>query len=173
MLRSFIFITLSASACLAQITRLPPSAFPELPAPISAELARRSCTIPQVPGIAGPHNVIHGSFAAPGRTDWAVLCSVNDTSSILIFWNGSPSNPASIESQNDAMRMQSDAQGKMVYSRQIAIAGKAFILEHYKAYGGPKPPPIDHQGIDDRFVGKASEVQYFYNGKWLRLTGSD
>jgi len=36
-----------------------------------------------------------------------------------------------------------------------------------------KPPPIDHQGISDAMVGKASEVLYFYRGKWLRLSGDD
>jgi hypothetical protein len=46
-------------------------------------------------------------------------------------------------------------------------------VEHYKAYGGEKPPAIDHEGINDLFYGKASEVLYFYRGKWLHLTGAD
>jgi hypothetical protein len=36
-----------------------------------------------------------------------------------------------------------------------------------------KPPRIDHKGIDDAFVGKASEVHYYYRGKWLELQGAD
>ena len=39
--------------------------------------------------------------------------------------------------------------------------------------GGPKPPPIDHQGINDAFLEKASSVHYFHEGKWLRLTDAD
>jgi hypothetical protein len=46
-------------------------------------------------------------------------------------------------------------------------------MRHYDAYGSVKPPPIDHQGIDDAFAGKASVVLYFYRGKWLELTGAD
>ncbi|PYR66590.1 MAG: hypothetical protein DMG20_12690 [Acidobacteria bacterium] len=40
-------------------------------------------------------------------------------------------------------------------------------------YGGPKPPPIDHLGINDVFIEKASVVWYFYQGKWLQLQGAD
>lgn len=31
----------------------------------------------------------------------------------------------------------------MGYSRAISPVGRAFILGHYQAYGGRKPPPID------------------------------
>ena len=123
--------------------------------------------------IDGRDNVVQGHFARPDQTDWAVLCSVRSVSSILIFWNGSEANPSSIESRKDIDVMQSWTDGKIVFSRQIAPVGEAYIMKHYTAYGGPKPPPLDHEGIDDRFVGKASVVQYFYQGKWLRLTGSD
>ena len=27
-------------------------------------------------------------------------------------------------------------------------------MRHYEAYGDRKPPPIDHQGIDDAFIEK-------------------
>jgi hypothetical protein len=59
------------------------------------------------------------------------------------------------------------------YSRAISPVGREFIMRHHQGYGGVKPPPIDHQGIDDAFVGKASVVLYFYRGKWLELTGAD
>jgi hypothetical protein len=51
--------------------------------------------------------------------------------------------------------------------------GREYILKHYRAYGGPEPAAIDHQGINDSFVGKASVVRYFHAGKWLELTGAD
>jgi hypothetical protein len=156
-----------------QIVRLSPEAFPALPHSLRTELERRGCTIPQVPMIEGRQNVIHGEFSKPGQTDWAVLCSVRGVSSILIFWNSSALHPAVIEKQDDQDRLQSWTDGKMVYSRAITPVGKKYIMDHYNAYGGEKPPPIDHQGIDDAFVGKASVVLYFYNGKWLHLSGAD
>jgi len=157
----------------ALISRLPPDVFSELPHNIVAELQRRGCAVPQVPSIAHRHNVIKGEFAKPGQTDWAVLCSIKGASSILVFWNGSEANPASIGSQEDEDRLQSEKDGKMEYSRAIEPVDKAYIMKHYEAYGGPKPPPVDHQGINDEFVGKASVVLYFFQGKWLTLTGAD
>jgi hypothetical protein len=47
------------------------------------------------------------------------------------------------------------------------------ILYDLRARCGPKPPPIDHLGIDDAFLEKASVVHYYYQGKWLQLTGAD
>lgn len=117
--------------------------------------------------------MIHGEFARAGQTDWAVLCSVNRVSSILVFWNGSESSPASIARRNDRDFLQGITGDKIGYSREINPAGKAFIMQHYQAYGGPKPPKIDHQGIDDAFLEKASIVYYYHLGKWLELTGSD
>lgn len=172
------FIPLLAIACLAQapsdgIVRLRPRDFPELPGDLASALERRGCTIPQVPMIRSRHNVIRGEFAKPGQTDWAVLCSRKASSSILIFWNGSPSNPAEIEHREDAINLQSWTDKQMVYSRDISPVGGPFIMSHYKAYGGRKPPPIDHQGINDDFYGKASAVLYLYRGTWLHLSGAD
>jgi hypothetical protein len=153
--------------------RLSPAAFPELPNNLVADLQRRGCTIPQVPMIDGHQNVIKGEFAKLGQTDWAVLCSVGRVSSILIFWNGSGSNPAEIAKRKDFDDLQGWGGDKIVYSRSITPVGKAYIVKHFDAYGGLKPPPLDHQGIDDAFVGKGSVVQYFYQGKWLQFSGAD
>src|SRR5262249_49110621 len=36
-----------------------------------------------------------------------------------------------------------DAGGAVGYSRALGVASPAYIREHYAAYGGPKPPPLD------------------------------
>lgn len=153
--------------------RLPPSAFKQLPANIVRSLQRRGCTIPQyVPNFVPkgspeythynkPHNVIKGAFAKPGQTDWAVLCSRHGISSILVFWHGSTNAVAEIAARPDDP------------DRNIDVVGRAFIVEHYNAYGGPKPPPIDHNGINDGEDEKGSGVLYYYGGKWLELAGAD
>jgi len=156
------------------IRRLRPAAFPVLPGLVRVELERRGCTMPQDATNPEKHNVIRGQFARRGQFDWAVLCSVKGASSILVFWNGSAKAPASIAPSEDSRWVQSLGQGKSGYSRRIAAVGRAVILSHYHAYGGQKPPsPLDHQGIDDAFVGKASVTYYFHRGKWLQLTGAD
>jgi hypothetical protein len=156
-----------------RLPRLPPSAFPELPANVAAELTRRGCTIPQTTYTNKPHNVIRGEFARAGQRDWAVLCSVKGTSSILVFWNGAAKNPAALAPLEDRGFLQMTTADEAGYSRAIDAVGKDFIMRHYEAYGGVKPPPVTHQGINDAFVEKASVVWYFHDGRWLRLTGAD
>jgi hypothetical protein len=156
-----------------RIVRLPPTAFPELPGNVVRKLEHRGCSIPQTAYTKGPHNVIRGEFSKPGQTDWAVLCSVKGASTILVFWNGSAKNPAELAQMEDRIYLQGITPEQIGFSRGISAVGKDFIMRHYDAYGGPQPPPIDHQGIDDAFIEKASVVWYFYAGKWLKLTGAD
>lgn len=155
-----------------RIVRLAPSSFPGLPENLSKELEHRGCTIPQTNSTT-PHNVIRGEYDKPRQMDWAVLCSIKDVSSILVFWNASEKNPAELASYEDRNFLQGVGGDEIAFSREITTVGNDFIMRHYEAYGGPKPPPIDHQGIDDAFVGKASGVHYFYNGQWMQLTGAD
>ncbi len=156
-----------------QVTRLPPSAFPELPRSIRRELERRGCTIPHVWADEKPQNVIKGEFTRKGQTDWAVLCSLNRVSTILIFRNASEQHPSELARESDIDKLQGVGGDAIGYSRAISPVGQQFILDHYRVYGGPKPPTIDHQGINDAFVEKASVVHYFHAGKWLQLTGAD
>ena len=156
-----------------QVTRLPPSAFPELPKSIRRELERRGCTIPQVWAEKKPQNVIKGEFTCKGQTDWAVLCSLNRVSTILIFRNASEQHPSELARESDIDKLQGVGGDAIGYSRAISPVGQQFILDQYRVYGGPKPPTIDHQGINDAFVEKASGVHYFHAGKWLQLTGAD
>ena len=95
---------------------------------------------------------MRGEFAKPGQMDWAVLCSVGRVSSILVFWNGSETNPANITKMKDIDRLQSGADNTMVYSREMGSVDRNYITVHYKAYGGPKPPTIDHKGIKTIFL---------------------
>ncbi len=156
-----------------QIVRLPPTDFKELPSSLARELERRGCTMPQEASSEVRNNVIRGQLEAPGQTDWAALCSVDGFSSILVFWNGSESHPAEFARAEDRTFLQGMDGEKIGFSRAISAVDKEFIPRHYEAYGGPAPPPIDHQGIDDAFVGKASLTHYYYQGKWYQLTGAD
>jgi hypothetical protein len=160
------------------VLRLPPNAFTQLPAKIIADLDRRGCTIPQAfEGIRlekpGPHNVIKGEFAKPGQTDWAALCSVNRVSSILIYWSGSVTDVSEIEKHEDIHWLEGTWDNRIVYTRLITPVGAQFIKERAAGNGGPEPPPLDHQGINDAMLEKGSVVQYFYSGGWMQLSGDD
>jgi len=155
-----------------KVIRLSPKEFTELPNNIALELENRGYTIPQTFVSTAPHNVIYGEFKKKGQTDWAILCSKDYDSSILVFWAGLEKNVTEIGKAPDKKYLEGIGDGKIGYSRVISPVGKRFILEHYKRYGGTKPPTITHQGINDS-IGMASIVHYYYQGKWLKLTGAD
>lgn len=161
------------SAADSATVRLSPTAFPELSLDIVRALLLRGCTIPQMWGVEKPHNVIRGEFARRGQTDWAALCSRNGKSALLVFWGGAADSVAEHPSVPDLSFLQGVGNDDIGYSRVIGIAGRDYILDHYREYGGPKPPPIDHDGIEDAFEGKASAILYFYKGEWHTLTGAD
>jgi hypothetical protein len=120
-----------------------------------------------------PQNVIKGEFTRKGQIDWAALCSLNRVSTILVFRNASERNPSELAREADIDKLQAVAGDVIAYSRTISRVGREYILSHYGAYGGPKPPTVDHQGIDDAFEGKASIVHYFHAGRWRKLAGAD
>jgi hypothetical protein len=158
---------------------LRPSAFPELPETIQKRLETLGCAVPQVPGEAKPQNVVQGSFARPAQTDWAVLCSRAGKSSILIFWGKPTTCSSELAIRDDSNYLQGDAEGHLVYSRQISISNTKKILQYAQAFNqdgngkAPDYPRLDHAGIEDIFVGKGSAIYYCSQGKWQTLQGAD
>jgi hypothetical protein len=152
--------------------RLAPSSFPSLPKNIAHYLEINGYTIPQCYCDTIPHNVIHGYFAYYGQKDWAVLASKNQVSTIFVFWSGSEKYPTKLHTASDIGYLQGIGNEKIGYSRVISTVGKDFILQHFEWYGGTKPPQINHEGINDAFIEKDSEIHY-YCDKWIILTGSD
>ncbi len=160
-----------------------PAAFSRLPKNIVKNLQARRCKIPQIiyprPGHywnPGRHNVIRGRFAKPDQYDLAVFCLRDGSSSILVFWGGSTTSVAEIEKQPDVMWSHfKDGVGD--YGRAIFSADKTTILRYHKDYHqpgiDPPLPPIDHDGIEDAYLEKASMIHYYYRGKWLALHGAD
>ena len=153
--------------------RLPPSEFSALPNAVRTELDRRGCTIPQVYTGGRPHNVVRGAFRRAGQVDVAVLCSRARTSAILVFWDGDPRHIEEIAVKPDADFLQMIALDRIGFSRAIGVASPDYIRERSRQYGGPQPPSLAHDGINDAFVEKASVVWYWHEGRWLRLTGAD
>ena len=156
------------------IKRLPPASFKQLPRIVVSYLNRRGCTVPQSFVHHRPHNVITGEFRRRGETGWAALCSRRGESAILVFRQGHAIPWAEIAAAPDEHYLQIiGGGGRIGYSRLIDTVGRRYILQHYRWYGGPTPPSLDHHGIDNGFAEKASTVLYYSNGKWLELAGAD
>jgi len=47
------------------------------------------------------------------------------------------------------------------------------VRDHDPDHLGDPLPPIEHQGIDDSFDGKAFLVWYYFDGQWLKVAGGD
>ena len=171
MARHWLVLSLIAVAGLSSgQPPLSPAAFPELPKKIRVDLQKRRCKIPQIFEDKQSANVIHGEFAKPGQTDWAVLRQIGRTTSIWIFWNGSEIKPTRFASSSIESSTEFTEDGRTGNIRGISTVGKREIMASYRLF---KPPPIDHQGIADGLAGKASSINYLYRGKWLGWASSD
>jgi len=157
----------------AATKRIAPAVFPGIPQWLTTELTRRHCSIPQSFGANRPDNIIRGLFNDGNVRDWAVLCSRERVSTILVFWDEQAQNVAELSAEQDANFLQVVLPDKIGFSREIGVAKPATIRGYHRAIGDGVLPPLSHSGIDDAFVGKGSVVWYWRRGKWLRLTGAD
>src|SRR5829696_2845490 len=141
----------------ADTVRLAPAAFPDLAAPVRADLEQRGCTVPQTFARRGtPQNVIRGRFLSSGPTDLAVLCSRARRSAILVYRGGAVPAVAELATLPDANFLQVvDGAGGIGFSRLLSVASPDHIRGHAARVGGLRAA-IDHDGIEDAFVEKAS-----------------
>lgn len=150
------------------ITRLQPSAVPQLPPAIRADLEKSGCRIPQSYGERKPHNAVRGHFIGTAQRDWAVLCSRNGTSAIFVYQTESPSERFEIAAQPDIKFVQEP----MGFSRRLLVASPHQIRRYFQ-YVGDKAPTLSHDGVEDLFEDKASSVYYFARDRWYTWPGSD
>ena len=154
--------------------RLQPSALPDVPPTVRQELERRGCVVPQSFSTKTPNNIVRSRFTSSDRQDVAVLCSKKQVSSILVFRGGSAASVEELASRPDRAYLQVIRPGNIIgYSRALGVADPKYIREHHDRYGGPEPPPLDHDGINEIFVEKGSVVWYWFGGRWLQLRGAD
>jgi len=151
-----------------ETVRLPPGDFPHLPKSVRDDLDARGCTIPQVYcRNCKPHNVISGHFKHPSQVDWTVLCSIDRQSTLLVYWGGSAESVSELSTTADKRWLQGMGGDIIGFSHGIYTVDAKYITDHAHWYGGELPPHLDHEGIDEAFVEKASSVHYWYEGEWL------
>lgn len=158
----------------AAIVRLPPSAIRGLPPAVRLPLEARGCTIPQVgEGVnPSPHNAIRGSFTGLNRVEWAVLCSRERRSAILIFEEATGNPMAEVGERPDITSLQSGLSATPFFSRLITLklpqdVRRAVGRERIGLAG------VLHDGIEDAFIDKGSVIWYWDGTQWLRIQGAD
>jgi hypothetical protein len=166
------------TALLRWVRRFPPDSFPDLSKPVRDTLVGRGCLIP-TPGYRA--NVITGAFTAKDIVQWAVVCSVHDTSQILVLDAKNGVVLDSLGRSPDVNWIQSNVNSTWLFSRFISTVPMSRLNivpidttgEDVLYYGAVLPKPIDHDGIDEAFLDKASETYYFAQRKWFMVSSSD
>jgi hypothetical protein len=154
--------------------RLKPSAFSNLPSEVRNALERRGCTIPQPSNADHPQNVISGEFTGSKHTDWAVLCSHERRSAILVFRGGHSDQVDEFAEEPDVQYLQvTTGKQEIGYSRLLTVATPRMIRKSIHLRGAAKARVIDHDGIESAFVEKESVIWYGLGGKWVQLSGAD
>ena len=148
------------------IHRLPPSSFPELPAPIADLVNQRGCLIPQTYEAHRPENVVQASLERTGSQDWALLCSVKGSVSLLVFFASALERPAVLATAPETEKLQmhdpsrvlgfnwgiDPASPEQVHEAQIGIAHR--------------PVAPDHDALADSTLDRRTVYHFYSKGKW-------
>ena len=151
------------------IRHLPVSSFPALPEPFVLQLNRRGCLIPQTYQANSPENVIHASFERPGSSDWAVLCSVQGTVSLLVFFADNPADLLVLSSAPEMNCLQAHGvSGVLGFNWAIDPASPEQIRQARQPMVR-RPQPIDHDALADSIVDGHVVYRFYINKLWTIL----
>jgi hypothetical protein len=161
--------TVDGRAVAFTIHRLPPNAFPDLPAPIGDFLDRRGCLIPQTYEAHRPENLIHASLEHAGSSDWAVLCASKGTVALLVFFASAPDHPVVLATAPETERLQPHGStATLGFNWGIDRASPQQV--HDARIGmKPHPPAIDHDAIADSVIDNHTVFHFYSKGKWALL----
>ena len=151
------------------IRHLPVSSFPDLPAAVQDTLNQRGCLIPQTYEAHRPENVIHASLERAGSSDWAVLCSVQGTVSLLVFFSESATQPLLLASAPETQRLQSHpSNGVLGFNWGIDPASPQQIHEAQIGLA-PRPPKLDDDALADSVVDHKTIYHFYAKDAWILL----
>jgi hypothetical protein len=155
------------------VRHLPPSSFSQLPLPILDKLTSRGCLVPQTYAAHQPENVVHASLERPGSSDWAVLCSVSGTVSLLVFLSSGNGDPVALATAQETARLQSHG-GSDVFGFSWAIDAATPEQVHQAQISMRNlPPRPDHDALADSTVEHATIYHYFSEKGWIVISTQD
>jgi hypothetical protein len=163
------------------IRHLPVSSFPELPLGIQDLLNRRGCTIPQTYEAHHPENVVHASLEHAGSSDWAVLCSVEGTVSLLVFFDGGTKEgtgqrggqPVVLATSPEIQRLQAHPGGGVLgFNWGIDMASSERVHEAQNGLEH-RPARLDHDALADSVVDHRTIYRFYAKSAWSVLDMPD
>ena len=155
------------------IHHLPVNAFPQLPAVVQQSLTHRGCLIPQTYEAHQPENVVHASLDHHGSSDWAVLCSVNGTVSLLAFISAGNGEPAVLATAPETSRLQPHgSSNRLGFNWAIDSASPQAVHEAQLNMRHP-PPRLDHDALADSVVEGRTIYRFYSHSTWTTLDTED
>ena len=151
------------------IRHLPVSSFPDLPLPVQETLNHRGCLIPQTYEAHQPENVVAARFERPGSLDWAVLCSVQGTVSLLVFFTSNPDQPFVLASAPETQRLQAHgSSGILGFNWGIDPATPNQV---HQAQSGlaHRPVWVDHDALADSVIDHRAVYHFYEKNAWTLL----
>jgi hypothetical protein len=151
------------------IRHLPVSSFPDLPIGVQQTLNQRGCLIPQTYEAHRPENVVHASLERAGSSDWAVLCSVEGTVSLLVFFSGNSAQPLLLASAQETKRLQAHPSSNILgFNWGIDPASPQQIHEAQIGLA-PRPAKLDHDALADSIVDHKTIYHFYAKNTWILL----
>jgi hypothetical protein len=151
------------------IRHLPVSSFPGLPESFALQLNLRSCLIPQTYQAHRPENIIHASFERPGSSDWAALCAVQGTVSLLVFFASNPDSLIVLSVVPETDRLQAHGvSGVLGFNWAIDPASPEQIRQTRQSMVS-RLPPIDHDALADSIVDGRIVYRFYLKNLWTTL----
>jgi hypothetical protein len=155
------------------IRRLPVTSFPDLPSGVADLLSQRDCLVPQSYAAHHPENVIHASLERSGSSDWAVLCSVQGTVSLLVFFGSASGRPIVLSSAPETKRLQRhDSTGVLGFNWAIDPASPETVHQ-VQSTMRRKPPPLDHDALADSVVEHGTVYRIYLQHAWTVVETKD
>ena len=166
-------ITINGHSAPYLVRHLPISAFPQLPTPVQDQLTLRGCLIPQTYQAHRPENVVHASLERPGSSDWAVLCSVGGTVSLLVFFDGAAANPSVLSKTIETSCLQwHNAAGILGFDWAIDPASPQDV--HVAQLGMRRlPSRIDHDALADSLIDQRTLYHFYSSSNWTLIDTAD
>jgi hypothetical protein len=155
------------------VRHLPVNAFPQLPTAVQDLLNRRRCLIPQTYEAHHPENVVNASLERHGSSDWAVLCSVNGTVSLLVFFSSSSADPTVLATAPETGRLQANGStGALGFNWGIDPASPD---EVHQAQLGMRhiPPRPDHDALADSIDDQRTIYHLYSKNTWILVDTQD
>lgn len=162
-------ITVDGKAMPYMIRHLPISSFPDIPQAIRADLESRGCLIPQTYEAHQPENVVRASLEHAGSADWALLCSVGGTASLMVFFADAPGKPHILAAAPETEHLQRNTTtGVYGFNWAIDVASPQRV--HEAATGQrTRPPMLDHDALADSLIDRRTVYHFYTNNYWTLL----